>query len=226
MKVSITILLILVLFSLNGCRTNRTYQEQVLSDVLPQLIDSFRFSTVNLIPPPPPPIYDKDSILIGLDSIAFEQFSKRRNELISKMDSVDSRLLIGLADSCYAIDLSDLRRRGFSDSLTLRRVISDNAELKISNDKWDLDKINIPEDYQLSYKSDIEEKYSEVWSIDDRKFGGLIGVSKIYFDKDGENGFLEFAISAFRYEGSSYFVIIEKINGEWKVKRIVLNWIT
>lgn len=218
--------LILILFTLISCKNDSTTDEKVLSELFPQLIDSLRISKTNLIPPPPPPIYDKDSNFIGTDSVTAKQIVDKQNELLRQIDSMDSRLLIGLVDSFLTIDFDDLEQRTYSDSLILRQIIANNSGLKNIPKKWDLDLINIPEDYQLRYKSDLELKYPEIWRINDRKFGGLIAVSRIYFDSEGNNGLLQFETFPFYHEGASYFVIIELIDNKWEVKRILMNWIT
>lgn len=201
-------------------------KEKVLSDIFPQLIDSLRINKSNLISPPPPTIYDKDSNFIGIDSAAAKQIIDKQEELLRRIDSLDSRLLIGLVDSCILIDLVDLEQRTYSDSLILRQIIADNSDLKTTLIKWDLDLIQVPDNYQLSYKSDLEHKYPKIWTINDRKFGGMVAISRIYFDDDSKTGLLQFETYPFYHEGVSYFVIIEKIDKKWSVKRILMNWIT
>lgn len=218
--------LIVILFTMISCEKNHKTKEKILSDIFPQLIDSLRINKSNLIPPPPPPIYDKDSNFIGIDSIAAKQIIEKQKELIRRIDSADSRLLLGLIDSCIIIDLVDLEKRTYSDSLLLQQIILDNLELNNTVFKWNLNLIQVPDNYQLSYKSDLDDKYPEIWRINDRKFGGLIAISKIYLDNDSKTGLLQFETYPFDHEGVSYFVIIELIDRNWKVKRILMNWIT
>lgn len=218
--------LILILFSSISCGQNNITDEEIISDIFPQLIDSLGIRRSNLIPPPPPPIYDKDSNFISIDSIATNQILERHSQLIKRIDSIDSRLLIGLVDSCLTIDLRDLQKRAYLDSVLIRQIIKNNESIGISKVKWNLDLIESPTDFQLMYKSDLKNKYTNVWSIDDRKSGGLIAVSKVYLDKDNKTGLLQFDTYPFNREGASYFVIIERIDKKWKVKRILMNWIT
>ena len=78
--------LILILFALIGCENKPTADEKILNEIFPQLIDSLRISKTNLIPPPPPPLYDKDSIFIGIDSIAAKRILYNQMQMITKPD--------------------------------------------------------------------------------------------------------------------------------------------
>jgi hypothetical protein len=218
--------LILVLFALISCENKPTTDEKILSEIFPQLIDSLRISKTNLIPPPPPPLYDKDSNFIGIDSVAVKHILDKQKQLISKIDSNDSRLLIGLIDSSFLIDFNDLLRRTYSDSLLIRQVVADNRNMKFDKHKWDSKLIHVSNDYQLISKSVLETKYADLWRIKDRKFAGLISVSKIYFSNDNKTGLLQFESYPFEGEGVSYFIIIELIDDKWKLKSILTNWIT
>lgn len=209
-----------------SCKKHLMTDEDVITEIFPQLIDSLRISKSNLIPPPPPPIYDKDSNFIGIDSIAEQDIITKHEQIIRQIDSIDARLLIGLVDTCLHIDFVDLVQRIYSDSLTIRKIILDNKQIDKPLIKWDLGFIQTPSDFQLMFKSDLIEKYSDIWRINDRKFGGLIAISRIYYDNDNKTGLLQFETYPFYHEGVSYFVIIEQVNGKWKIKRILMNWIT
>jgi hypothetical protein len=200
--------------------------EKILSEIFPELIDSLRISKTNLIPPPPPPLYDNDSNFIGIDSIADKQILDKQKQLISKIDSNDSRLLIGLVDSSYSIDFNDLRRRTYPDSLLIRQVITDNRNKDFDNHKWDFKLIHDSSNYQLISKSVLETKYNNLWRIKDRKFAGLISISRIYLSNDNKTGLLQFESYPFEREGVSYFIVIELIDEKWRIKSILMNWIT
>jgi len=200
--------------------------ESILSEIFPSLIDSLRISKTNLIPPPPPPLYDKDSNFIGIDSVATKRILDNQMQQISKIDSNDSRLLIGLVDSSYSIDFHDLQQRTYSDSLLIRQVITDNRNKDFDNHKWDFKLVHESKNYQLLSKSVLETKYTDLWRIKDRKFAGLISISRIYLSNDNKTGLLQFESYPFEHEGVSYFIVIELIDGKWRIKSILMNWIT
>ena len=216
----------MVLFALVSCENKPMTDEKILSEIFPQLVDSLRISETNLIPPPPPPLYDKDSNFIGIDSIAVKQILDTQKELISKIDSNDSRLLIGLVDSSYSIDFTDLLQRTYPDSLLIRQVIADNRNKDFDNHKWDSKLVHESNNYQLISKSELETKYADLWKIKDKKFAGLISISRIYLSNDNKTGLLQFESYPFEGEGVSYFIVIELIDEKWRIKSILMNWIT
>jgi len=218
--------LILILLSVMSCEKSHLTDEKVLGDILPQLIDSLGINMSNIIPPPPPPIFDKDSNFIGIDTIIARQILEEHRQLIKRIDSIDSRLLIGLADSSFTIDLVDLSERTYSDSLLIRQIIRNNENKNKSVAKWNVNLVDVPSGYELVLKSNLEEKYADIWRINDRKFQGLIAISKVYYNADLKTGLLQFETYPFFREGVSYFVIIERIGKQWKVKKILMNWIT
>lgn len=209
-----------------SCENKPTTDEKILSEIFPQLLDSLRISKTNLIPPPPPPLYDKDSNFIGIDSFAAKQILDKQKQLISKIDSNDSRLLIGLFDSTYSIDFNDLLQRIYVDSLLIRQIFADNRNKEFDKHKWDSKLIHVSKDFQLILKSVLEAKYPDLWRIKDRKFAGLISISKIYLTKDNKTGLLQFGSYPYEREGVSYFIVIELIDDKWQIKRILMNWIT
>ncbi len=218
--------LILILFALISCENKPTTDESILSEIFPSLIDSLRISKTNLILPPPPPLYDKDSNFIGIDSVAAKQILDNQMQLISKIDSIDSRLLIGLVDSSYLIDFNDLLKRTYADSLLIRQVITGNRNKDFDNHKWDFKLVHESNNYQLISKSVLETKYADLWRIKDRKFAGLISISRIYLSNDNKTGLLQFESYPFERQGVSYFIVIELINEKWRIKSILMNWIT
>jgi hypothetical protein len=193
--------------------------EKVIAEIFAQLIDSVTISKSNLIPQPPPPIYDKDSNYIGIDSITEKDIITKQEQIIRQIDSNDSRLLIGLVGTCLYIDFVDLHQRAYSDSITINKIIFDNKQINKPLTTWNLELLQTPDDYQLMLKSDLIKKYSNVWRINDRKFGGLIAISRIYYDKDFKTGLFQFEKYPFYHEGVSCFVIIEQVDGKWKIKK-------
>lgn|GEM_PF-2902928 len=216
----------MLVFALINCENKSATDEEILSEIFPQLIDSLGIRKTNLIPPPPPPLYDKDSNFIGIDSIAAKRILNEQKRQISKIDSNDSRLLIGLVDSSYSIDFNDLLKRTYSDSILVRQVVADNKNKEFDKHIWVPKLIHESNNYQLIYESALEAKYTDLWSIKDRKFAGLISVSKIYLSSDNKIGLLQFELYPFERESASFFIIIELIDKKWQIKRVLLNWIT
>ena len=218
--------ILLILFTLTNCKNDLITKEKILNDIFPQLIDSFHISRTNIYPPPPPPVYDNDSNFIGTDTIAGNLILLENKRILNQIDSVDSRLLLVIIDSCFEIDLEDLQGRTYGEKELIIRILNNNENLKKASRKLNINQIDLGDDYQLMYESELKRKYDNIWRIKDRKFGGIISISKIYFDKEQNYGLLQFDIYPFYSEGSSYYIIIERIDKKWVVKRIYTNWIT
>lgn len=226
MTVKQIIFFVLMIFTLINCKNQSFTEEKVFSEIFPQLLDSFPINRKNLYPPPAPFIYDKDSNFIRTDSVVEKLIIEQNERTLKKIDSIDSRLLIGMVDSCLIIDLDDLKERTYSTIQLIQMIIVNNESLNSTSRKLNISRIKEPSDIQLTYKSKLDEKYTDIWRIKDRKFGGIISISKILFDKENKYGLLLFETHSFYMEGAGYFVIIEKEKGKWKVKRILMNWVT
>ena len=218
--------IVLIVFTLTNCKNDLMTEEKILSDIFPQLVDSLHISRTNLFPAPPPPIYDNDSNFIGTDTIAAKIILDENKKVLKQIDSVDSRLIIGITDSCFVMNWDDLKDRDYIENELIKKIIEANKYSKTGSKKLDVSQINSGTDYNLIVKSDLEKKYGDIWRIKDRKFGGLIAISRIYFDKDFNLGLLHIETYPFYQEGAGYFIIIERINNKWRIKRILNDWIT
>ena len=103
----------------------------------------------------------------------YEVITKECEQIIERVNSEDSRLLVGISDNSFSIDFADLSSRNYSDSLLINQITQNYTTRKISITKWNLNHIQIPPDYELILKSNLEEKYSDIWDIKDRRFGGI-----------------------------------------------------
>ena len=90
--------------------------------------------------------------------------------------------------------------------------------------KLDIESIRVPSDYEFVLLSDLKNKYTDFWSIGDRRFGGIIAVSNVLFDKKKDFGLLRIEFYPFSLEGAGYFVLIEKIGNDWIIKMILDDW--
>ncbi len=219
--------LISILFLLSSCKYSHSDNEKVFSDIFPQLIDSLRINRTNLIPPPPPPLYDQDSNFIGIDTITANMILKEHEQKLKWIDSLDSRLLIGLVDSCLIFDLNDLKNRTYSNDTLIRKIADNNKKDSIySGDKLNIGLIRVPTDYELLLLSDLKNKYADFWYIGDRRFGGIVAVSKVLFDKNEDYGLLRVETYPFYLEGAGYFVLIEKKENKWIVIKVLHDWVS
>ena len=86
MGIERTFCAILVLLFTIGCETKRATSEEVLGDIFAELVDSLGIRLSNFIPPPPPPILDKDSNIVGVDTLAAKEILGKRKNRIREID--------------------------------------------------------------------------------------------------------------------------------------------
>lgn len=218
-----TILLTLVL----GCgrisekeQNTIAIEEQVFSDIFGQLIDSFNIRMNGQFLPPPMPLPPGTN-----DPEFLSKYEEQKKEILKRIDSIDSRLLISLYDTCFDIDFSDLIGRNFSDTVFIKRIEQENRDYHKNTRTWNIEQIVTPVCYQLMPDSYLTEKYKSIWNITDRRFGGYIACSKIYLDDHRQNGLLEFIHIPLHDSGSGYFILIERIDDKWKIKKMQQHFI-
>lgn len=221
-----TKLLILLFILAISCGRKNESDVNVISEIFPELIDSLRISDFNFPPPPLPPIFDKEFNIIGIDTIAANKLLEKYKQRLDSINLIDKRLLLGLVDSNLPIDFNDLRQIEFFDNLLINEIVENNLEVDKPRSTWSLNQFKVPENYQLILESDLNREYPNTWEITNRKFGGILAFSKVYFDEEKNYGILIVDYYPFKMEGISYFVIIENLESKWKLKKMILNWIT
>jgi hypothetical protein len=218
--------LIFILFTVTSCyKTSPISEEKILGEIFPQLIDSLRIKWRPLPPPPPRPLYDKDSNFVGIDSINLKLILSEYQMYLDRVDSIDSRTLIGLLDSCFLIDWNDLKDRTYSEDTLVNELISLNEFERYNSRVFILKQINTPDSVRILSKSEIEKRYTNIWSsLSDLKFAGLLKISRIYFSRENDKGLLQVDYYYNRWDGYGFYIIIEKADGKWRIKSLLQNW--
>lgn len=218
---------ILTIFTLTSCGNKKSTEEQILSDIFPQLVDSLSIKWSPFPPPPPPPIFDNDSNIIGFDSSEVELISAEYKNNLSRIDSIDSRIIIGITDTCFYIDWNDLKARTYAEDSLIGRFITLYDTEVIATKKLNLNQIADKDGLKIIPISEIEKKYPFIWSmLKDYKFAGKLEFSKIYYLEDNNLGLLQIDYYNDPMNGYSYFIIIEKLNEKWRVIKLLRNWVT
>lgn len=217
--------LIFICMTLVACKTEFKTEEEILSDIFPELVDSLDIHWTNLIPypPPPPPLDYNDSNSYMSASIAWEKTLKDNEKLIKHIDSIDSRIIIGIVDSLIPFDWEDLKFREITNS-SIDKILETNKSSESEYRNLSFRENILGTNFEAIAESKLEAKYDNFWKIQDRKFGGLIGISKIYFDYKNELGIFSFDFYPMYDGGSGFFVIIEKKEKHWKIMRLIRTW--
>ncbi|MDP3445373.1 MAG: hypothetical protein Q8T08_21150, partial [Ignavibacteria bacterium] len=200
------IFIALIVFTLTNCKDKLTMVERIIGDILPQLVDSLHISKTNFIPPPP--LFDSDSIFIGTDTIEAKKILEDNKRVLERIDKINSKLLIGVYDTCSVIDWSNIKEREYSDSALIRKIMRESDISTVTDKNLNFNLIPVSGEIELIRKSDLENKYSDIWKIDDRKYGGLIRFSRVYLNIGQNLGLLKCETYPDELEGSGYFIII------------------
>ncbi|MEZ4804729.1 MAG: hypothetical protein R2852_04395 [Bacteroidia bacterium] len=227
MTIKQTLYWILILFSISSCERNQISNEKILSDIFPQLIDSLYIKWNPIPPPPHRSIYDKDSNIIGIDSMQLKFDLAAYQKFLNRFDSLDSRTMIGIKDSCFLIDWNDLKSRNYSEDIQIKRILElSNSKSKESN-KLNLNQIDIPNDFKLISESEITKNYPWIWKNSKYyKIAGKLETSKIYLTTNKKFGILQVNYRCEYWCGYGYYILIEKTNEKWYVKRILPMWVS
>ncbi len=219
--------LIWVLFSIIGCERNHISEEKILSDIFPQLVDSLHIKWRPMPPPPPPPLFDKDSDFVGFDSTKMELILLKHQTYLRRIDSKDSRIIIGIADSCFLIDWNGLKFRTYSeDEIVSTLIIMNEPKTNVSKE-LNLSQIDTSNDLKLVLESEIDKKYTNIRStFKNHKFAGLLKFSRIYLLETSDFGLLQTEYYLDEWDGYSFFIVIEKTDKKWRVKRLLKNWVS
>ena len=206
-----------MLFLLTNCKSGTIKEEKILSDIFYQLVDSFNIKNYAVMPPPPPaPKFDKDSNYIGIDSIRTKEDKIAYKKYLNRIDSIDSRHLIALEEKYLPMDWKNLREK-----VSISQKF-DNTPKQC--EKFSTKEIKIPEDFQLITKKHLEKEYGDSWRVTNRKFCGVIAISKIFLSQSKSLGIMKFEFYPHKTEGIGYYLLVEKDNKSWKIKNIYRNW--
>jgi hypothetical protein len=220
--------LFVIFFAFTNCKKNHPTHEEVLSDIFPQLIDSLDIKWSPLLPSWSERSFDNISNVV-VDSIRHRHLISEDKKFLRRYDSIDSRMVIGVRDSCTFLDWKGYDIN-FYNNEDISNVIAFNKRCRRKNEPHYLNfnLISVPTNVTLISVSEIERKYSNRSIGWDRKFAGFINISEIYFDKENTHGLLQIDYSFFPVSESyyRYLIVIECVNKKWKVKRLFLNGIS
>ena len=191
------------------------FEKSVFEEVFPALLDSLHFDR-RLAPPPPPPPEWKDSIQGSWqESEIMADYERRRAEI----ENDTTLRVVAIAANSYDIeDFGEKELINFYEEKNLQLEKSPNGEplgIKISD-------LRHNEKIELIYRSDLPKK--NVWKENyDFYLSGIIGFSRIIFDKTKNYGILRSGFSCGLLCGFSGYVFIKKVDGKWQIDKIKIT---
>ncbi|GGE29132.1 hypothetical protein [Psychroflexus planctonicus] len=215
--------IILVLFSCEKKQSELEFEQSVVYEIFPALMDSLHFDFRLNPPPPPRPVFNEKGEIIGTDTTgigkALSDYEKKKAEL--KADSV--KLVVAIRDSVYPLELDE--KNQLLEHFQSHNLKLDSTDLSTEY-KIDLNKLIADKNLRFKYLSDFPEG-TNIWKKDyDFHFSGVAYLSRIQFDKTKNFGVLESEISCGRLCGAGIRVFIKKVKGKWIIEKIEDTWVS
>ena len=225
-----TFIFIIILFA--NCKKSENdieFNKQVLTEILPSIIDSTCVD-VRLYSNAPPPygkmLFDKEGRYVKIDSTKATteeiQRLKKWKIDIAEIKKDTSKVIIAFDSkiSPYEKEFELIVNKDFPKD-TLKKYIVDKTKQYVLNYK----NIKLNGKFKLKNINEFERE-----NIFERKykfnFSGILRVSGIKFDLKKENGILEVGFTCGRECGYGRKVFIKKVKAKWKIIKIERTWIS
>ncbi len=218
-----TALLLILLFPLLfSCEQNSSalkFEQGVVYEIFPALMDSLhRDFRLKPPPPPPKPILNENGEIIGRDSTGFHQALSNFKESKAELEAYTVTLVIAVRDSVDLLENEEKNRllSHFSkyDIKLDTTDLSTKYKLHINHLETNNDKV------QFRYRSEFPEG-SDIWEEEyDFHMSGITSISRIQFDSTKSFGVFESGMSCGKLCGYGVRVFIRKENGKWIIDEI------
>jgi len=226
MTKKLTLLLISIFVLVFSCEKKQSeleFEQSVVYEIFPALMDSLHFD-FRLIPPPPPrPVFNEKGEIIRTDTTGIGKgladYEKRKAEL--KADPV--KLVVAIRDSVYPLKTEE--RNQLLDHFPNQNLKLDSTDLSTEY-KIDLNKLIADKKLRFKYLSDFP-KGSDIWKKEyPFHLSGVTHLTRIQFDTTKTFGVLESGMSCGRLCGWGVRVFIKKVNGKWIIDKLEETWIS
>jgi len=157
MKKQLTFLLISIILVLFGCEKRQSeleFEQSVVYEIFPALMDSLNFDFRLKPPSPPRPFFNEKGEIIGTDTIGIGKeladYEKRKAEL--EADSV--KLVIAISDSVYPLKIEE--RNQLLEYFKKQNLKLDSTDLS-KEYKIELNKLIANKKLRFKYLSELPE---------------------------------------------------------------------
>lgn len=205
------------------------FNEKILSEILPSIVDSTCVDTRIFSNPPPKfgeAIFDKEGRYVKTDST--KATSKEVQNLkdwkkgVAEIENDTSKVIIAFDSKITPYEKEyDLIVSKDSPKDTLKKLINDKTKVYLLNYK----SIKLNGKFKLKDINEFDKK-----TIFERKykfnFSGILSVSGIKFDKKRENGILDVGFTCGRLCGYGNRVLIKKVKNKWEIIKMEGTWIS
>lgn len=221
--------LILIIIVFSRCRKKQDgldynqskldFEQSVVYEIFPVLMDSLHFD-YRLFPPPPPiPIYDKSGKYIGIDSIATEEVLKNFKKKRAKFETDSVKLITAIDDSTSILE--NIEKNSLLEHFSDFDLKLDTINI-IGKYKIDIKRLKADEKIRFKYMSDFPKGRAKWTTKYDFHLNATTGFSRIQFDSTKNFGVFNSGIGCGVLCGIGVRVFIKKENGKWIIDDIIL----
>ncbi len=215
--------LCILLFSCEKKQSDFEFEQSVVYEIFPALIDSLHFDYRLKPPAPPILIYDKKGKIIAFDTTGNNKkiayYEKRKAKL--KADSV--KLVIVIRDTVYPLGKEE--KKQLLKHFSKYDLNPEKSNLSFGY-KIELEKLIADKKLEFKYQSDFP-KGSDIWNKEySFHISGTTSLSRIQFDSTKSFGILRSGMGCGKLCGRGVNVFIRKKNGKWIIDKIITTTIS
>lgn len=215
----------MLLIGVLSCRIDRagSYEMKVFNEIFDNLIEEMGALSSFEVPPPPIPFLDNNNP-IAYDTAGYDKKIAEIERKNRKMR--DTTFVIAVFDTlfpCYNLNLDmnyigkQLMKPDYIEALNSMNKYS------IQNRPLNLSEIENRKRFILKYTSEFPKGF-KIWERENYNFlfSGILGMSRIYFDKEKRVGLFYCFYACGRLCGEEVIICIRKINNKWVIDKTIL----
>ncbi|MDE6821084.1 hypothetical protein [Bacteroides acidifaciens] len=219
------LIVIMLLIGVLSCRIDRagSYEMKVFNEIFDNLIEEMGALSSFEVPPPPIPFLDNNNP-IAYDTAGYDKKIAEIERKNRKMR--DTTFVIAVFDTlfpCYNLNLDmnyigkQLMKPDYIEALNSMNKYS------IQNRPLNLSEIENRKRFILKYTSEFPKGF-KIWERENYNFlfSGILGMSRIYFDKEKRVGLFYCFYACGRLCGEEVIICIRKINNKWVIDKTIL----
>lgn len=210
--------IVLLLFNCEKKPSDLEFEQSVVYEIFPALMDSLHFDFRLKPPKPPRPILNEKGEIIGTDTTgigkSLADYEKRKAQL--KADSV--KLVVAIRDSVYPLEIEE--RKLLLEHFSKKNLKLDSTDLS-ANYKIEINKLIADNNLRFKYRSEFP-KDGDIWKKEyPFHLSGVTYLTRIQFDSTRSYGVLQSGIGCGKLCGGGVRVFIKKLNGKWIIDKLV-----
>ncbi len=211
-----------------SCQSSEIENEiQSINEIFIELTDSMYIYKIYPPPPPPPLSLNERNNIMNFDSVKYQFLLDKYKEQLQKIKNNTQKIVLAVNDSLFFFNINDFdyieNELPSPEYLNVLNSFKNNPK---KNVPINLDEIINTGKYRLKYLSEFPKGFN-IWKKEyDFIFGGVIHISRIYFNKNKNIGIFYYSFSCGGECGHGDIVCIRKDNDKWVIDKIIRLWIS